>query len=97
MLETKIQKKVIEWLLSIGCKVINLKSATRKGNADLVICYMGLYVEFEMKQPGCYATKLQKIKGTETTEASGYWFEIHSLEEAQDAIRSLQNVISKDR
>lgn len=96
MLETKIQKKVIEWLLEIGCKVINLKSATRKGNADLVICYMGLYVEFEMKQPGKDATKLQKIKGVETTDASGYWFVIHSLDEAEDAIRSLQNVVNKD-
>jgi len=92
MLESKIQKKVIEWLLSIGCKVINLKSATRKGNADLVICYTGLYVEFEMKQPGKHATKLQKIKGDETTDAQGYWFEIHSLEEAQEAIRSLHGI-----
>lgn len=92
MLETKIQKKVIEYLLEIGCKVINLKSATRKGNADLVICYNGLYVEFEMKQPGCDATKLQKIKGQETLDADGHWFVIHSLEEAEKAIRSLQYV-----
>lgn len=92
MLESAIQKKVIAYLLDIGCKVINLKSATRKGNADLIICYNGLYVEFEMKQPGKHATKLQKIKGYETTEADGHWFEIHSLEEAEKAIRSLRDV-----
>ena len=87
MLESKIQKKVIEYLLDIGCKVINLKSATRKGNADLVICYKGLYVEFEMKQPGKDATKLQKIKGQETTVAEGLWFVVHSLDEAKEVIR----------
>ena len=86
MLESKIQKTVIAYLLKIGCKVINLKSATRKGNADLVMCYKGLYLEFEMKQPGKHATKLQIIKGLETIEAGGYWFCIHSLEEAQKAI-----------
>ena len=86
MLETTIQKKVIKYLLEIGCKVINLKSATRKGNADLVICYRGAYVEFEMKQPGKDATKMQKIKGQETILADGFWFVIHSLDEAKEAI-----------
>ena len=90
MLESKIQKKVIEYLLDIGCKVINLKSAIRKGNADLVICYKGYYVEFEMKQPGKEATKMQLIKGRETTSADGMWFCIHSLEEAQEAIAEVR-------
>ncbi len=90
MLETAIQKKVIAYLLEIGCKVINLKSAVRKGNADLLICYRGYYIEFEMKQPGKDATKLQKIKGQETMAAKGLWFVIHSLEEAQEAIHLIR-------
>ena len=94
MLESKIQKHTIVYLLSIGCKVINLKSATRKGNADLVMCYRGLYVEFEMKQPGKEATKMQRIKGQETLDAQGFWFCIHSLDEAKEAIRIIDE--SKD-
>ena len=90
MLESKIQKGVVTWLLSIGCKVINLKVANRKGNADLVMCYKGYYIEFEMKQPGEHATKLQKIKGRDTTDAQGQWFEIHSLEEAKEAIEMVE-------
>ena len=96
MLETAIQKKVIAWLLSIGCKVINLKSAVRKGNADLVICYKGRYIEFEMKQPGKTATKLQFIKGLECSVAGGSWFCIHSLEEAQEAITHVRDYYGID-
>jgi len=86
MLESKIQKAVVKWLKSIGAKVIVLKVASVSGHADLVICHQGMYIEFEMKQPGKHATKLQVLKGIETMEAGGEWFEIHSLEEAQNAI-----------
>ena len=96
MLETAIQQKVIAWLLSIGCKVINLKSAVRKGNADLVLCYRGRYIEFEMKQPGKDATKLQKIKGEECASTGGSWFCIHSLEEAQEAITHVRGYYGID-
>ena len=89
MLESSIQKKVIKYLLDEGCKVINLKVASKSGNADLVICYKGMYVEFEMKQPGKEATKMQLIKGRETTEAGGHWFCIHSVREAIKAIELL--------
>jgi len=92
MLESKIQKDVVKWLKAIGAKVIVLKVASRSGNADLIICYRGYYVEFEMKQPGKEATKLQAIKGAETTDAEGFWFEIHSLDEAEDAIEMVGKI-----
>ena len=91
MLESGIQKKVATYLRSVGAKVIKLVVGSVKGNADLVICYRGLYVEFEMKQPGEHATPLQLLKGRDTTKAEGLWFEIHSVEEAQEAIRSIDD------
>jgi len=89
MLESTIQKKVIAYLKSIGCKVINLKAASQSGHADLIICYKGAYIEFEMKQPGKYATRLQELKGVETVEAGGAWYCIHSVEEAKYAIADI--------
>ena len=86
MLESAIQKKVVKFLESRLCKVIVLKVASKSGNADLIICYHGMYVEMEMKQPNKHATKLQLLKGKETTDADGYWFEIHSVEEAEKAL-----------
>ena len=85
-LESSIQKKVVTYLKSVGCKVVKLVTANTSGNADLIICYRGYYVEFEMKQPGKHATKLQLLKGKETVDAGGAWFEIHSVEEAKEAI-----------
>ena len=87
MLESKIQKQVVKYLLLLGAKVITLKVASVSGHADLIICYRGMYVEFEMKQPGKEPTKLQHLKGLETVTSGGHWFCIHSLEEAQEAIR----------
>ncbi len=86
MLESKIQAKVVKYLEGIGCKVIKLIVANTSGNADLIICYHGYYVEFEMKQEGKEATKLQIIKGRQTIESDGQWFCIHSVEEAKLAI-----------
>ena len=92
MLESKIQKQTIDYLLSIGCKVINLKAATKSGNADLVICYRGLYIEFEMKQLKKDATKLQKIKGRETAKAGGLWYVVHSVDEAQEIMLQINSL-----
>jgi len=92
MLESKIQKQTIDYLLSIGCKVINLKAASRAGNADLVFCYKGLYIEFEMKQPKKDATKLQQIKGRETVKAGGLWFVVHSVEEASEIMLQVDSL-----
>jgi len=89
-LESKIQKDVVKWLVSIGCKVIKTIVLNKRGNADLIICYKGYYVEFEMKQVGKEPTKLQIIKGQETIDADGAWFAIHSVDEAKDAITEVR-------
>ena len=89
-LESKIQKDVVKWLEFIGCKVIKTIVTNKSGNADLIICYKGYYIEFEMKQVGKEATKLQVIKGQWTIDADGAWFCIHSVDEAKDAITEVR-------
>ena len=44
----------------------------------------------EVKQPGKHATKLQLLKGEETRKAGGYWFEVHSVDEAKESIDSIE-------
>ena len=89
-LESKIQKDIVKWLEFIGCKVVKLIVANKSGNADLIICYKGYYIEFEVKKPLKEATKLQVIKGQETIVADGAWFCIHSVDEAKDAITEVR-------
>ena len=87
--EQKIQKKIVEYLESVGCKVIKLVAANKKGNADLIVCYRGLYIEIEVKQPGKKPTKLQLLKGQETVEAGGFWMWADNLEDVKTTIDSL--------
>ena len=96
-LEKTIQNKVVKYLKDEGCKVIKTIVNNTSGNADLIICFRGIYIEFEMKQPGKHATKLQKLKGQETLDAGGYWFEVHSLEEAKDALSIVRSENEKGR
>lgn len=91
-LESKIQKEILDWLESIGCKVIKLVVANKSGNADVIICYKGYYLEFELKQVGEEPTKLQCIKGKMTLDAEGQWFAIHSLDEAKEAIAFVNKI-----
>ena len=86
MLEKQIQAKIVKYLKSIGCKVTKTIVNNTSGTADLIVCYRGYYVEMEVKQPGKHATKLQQLKGRETEEAGGRWFEVHSVDEAMEAI-----------
>jgi len=88
--ESKAQTKVMKYLKSVGCKVIKTVVNTVAGHADMIICYKGHYIEFEMKAPGKHATKLQLVKARETQEAGGHWFEIHNVEEAKEAIAKVE-------
>jgi len=92
--EAKIQTSVSNWLTVNGCKVIKTVALTKSGNADLVICYRGYYVEMEIKVPGEECRRLQTIKAQETVDAGGYSFCIHSLAEAKEAIRDM-NIIRR--
>ena len=90
--ESEIQSNIILYLTAIGCKVINTVSLSKSGNADLVICYKGFYVEIEVKDVNKNARKLQVLKGKETTDAEGFWFVAHSVEEVKEAIEFVNQV-----
>ncbi len=87
MAEQKIQTQITNWLEAKGCKVVKVVSATKSGNADLVCCYRGLYVEIEVKDTNEKARPLQLLKADETVKAGGYWTEADSLEKVMEFIR----------
>ena len=86
MSEQKIQTQITNWLEAKGCKVVKVVSATKSGNADLVCCYRGLYVEIEVKDIGEKARPLQLLKADETVKAGGYWQEASSLSQVMEFI-----------
>ena len=70
MLESTIQRKILDYLKSINAYPIKIVAATKSGNPDIICCLNGRFVAIEVKQPGKQPTELQSLK-MEMIRASG--------------------------
>jgi Holliday junction resolvase len=52
MKESDIQSKVIKFVEAKGGYVVKIVSSSKAGKADLIVCYLGLFIAIEMKKPG---------------------------------------------
>ena len=89
--EAKIQGAIMKYLKLHGCKVIKIVEASVAGHADIVGCYKGRYFEMEVKVPGTTSRPLQVAKGKECITAGGFWFEVHSLDEAKNCLNYVKD------
>lgn len=81
MLEQTIQKKIINYLNSIGCYVIKSIVASRSGVPDIICCLNGRFVTFEVKREDGRASELQKYNMTQIQKAGGSAYIVRSVEE----------------
>lgn len=82
-----LQPKCIEVLEKhFNAYVINLVSASRNGEPDLVACINGEFWAFEIKYKTDVPSELQKIKLNKINEAGGRGYFIRSTEELIFAI-----------
>ena len=51
MTEQQIQNKIIKYLKTISY-VVKIISASKSGIPDLLVCYKGKFIAFEVKTPG---------------------------------------------
>lgn len=81
-LESTFQKKVIDFLNSIGAYVIKIhvSSYQLEGEPDIICCYKGRFYAFELKQ-GSVLSELQKVKLELIRESGGVAMEIRSIEQ----------------
>jgi Holliday junction resolvase len=81
-LESAFQKKVIDFLNSIGAYVIKIhvSSYQLEGEPDIICCYKGRFYAFELKQ-GSVLSELQKVKLELIRESGGVAMEIRSIEQ----------------
>ena len=91
-LEQQIQNRIVKYLESIGCKVVKVIVANKKGIADIIVCYRGYYLEFEVKAPGKRATKLQELQGKKTLEAGGFWQVVTYVDEVEECIDFIERI-----
>lgn len=82
-MESAIQSEILLYLKAKGYKAVNTMQLSKSGNADIIACCKGRYVEIEVKQVGKKSRELQLVKANETLEAGGLWLEAHSLNEVK--------------
>lgn len=70
-LESKLQKKVIDFAEGNGCYVEKTIMANKTGASDIKICYKGRFITIEVKAPGKVPTPLQYYKMECVNKAGG--------------------------
>lgn len=82
-MESKIQKRIIEYLKSKGAYVIKVILSNENGTADIISCINGLFVGFEVKDLNKKARPLQIHKLNNITRSNGLAFEVDNLEDVK--------------
>jgi hypothetical protein len=63
-----------------------------KGSADIICCVKGKFLALEVKMPGKQPSEEQEKWGAEVTEAGGVYEIVHCINEAVDAVKTLQEM-----
>ena len=92
--ESSIQKDISDYLTSKGAEVYNPKtgSHSKKGTPDLLLCFQGLFIAIEVKQPGKKPSKLQQLRIKRDKKAGGIAFATDNLKEVKELINDISNV-----
>ena len=86
MKETKLNKKIADWINTIGFAYKRLGYIHNKGQPDVTGCIQGIRIELEGKLPGNKPTPLQKSMLRKWKAAGAITGVYHSLEEAQEIV-----------
>ncbi len=94
VVEHDIQTRIIQYLRGREYTyVLNVggSASTAKGTPDLIVCYRGMFVGFEIKRDESIysATEAQKIRLRQIKAAGGYGFLVESI---LDVAKSLDRV-----
>jgi len=60
------------------------------GLPDIIVCFKGKFIAFEVKTPSGKLTKLQEITLQRITEAKGYAFKVTSVGEVREILERLE-------
>jgi len=94
MLEKNITNKILKYLKSLdGCFCFKMHGGrySTAGVPDIICCYKGKFVSFEVKTESGKLTKLQEITINKIRTSNGIAFKVTSLNEVVDIIEKLNN------
>ena len=98
-LEPSFQSKAIKYIESQGGYVIkvHVSAYESQGEPDLVCCYEGIFVGFELKVKGNKPSKLQELKMKLIRDAGGRAKAVYSLDEIQEELYEIHRLQQGDK
>ena len=91
--EKTIENTIRSFLKSIGAKIIKIHGSafTQAGIPDLIGCYAGRTLAFEVKKPGGRLTKLQDHELAEWRKAGAIAGKVESVEDVKNLLKGEVN------
>ena len=91
MQEQTIQKSIIKYLKTISY-VVKIISATKAGVLDVIVCYKGRFIAFEVKTPDkkYNVSNLQQHNINEIIKNGGLAFVVWELNQVKEIIKGLE-------
>lgn len=82
-MESKLQKKCIDYLNQKDCYVVKVVKASKGGVPDIIVCYKGSFIAFEIKNPNGKGklSELQKYNINKIIKAEGRAYVIEDFNE----------------
>jgi Holliday junction resolvase len=88
-MEAKIQAKIIKFLRSIGVYVIKTIASGKAGIPDVICCYNGSFVAFEVKAENGRVSDLQEYNINQIKSSGGSAFVVRSVDEVKQIISAI--------
>jgi len=92
MAEKDITNAIMRYLKTVPCCFCWKQHGGQYGTAglpDIILCFNGRFVAFEVKTPSGKLTKLQETTITKIIAAKGEAFKVTSVEEVREIIKNL--------
>ncbi|MDL2318172.1 VRR-NUC domain-containing protein [Eubacteriales bacterium OttesenSCG-928-A19] len=92
MLEKDIVNSIMRYLKTVPMCFAWKEHGGMYGSAglpDIICCYRGRFVAFEVKTPSGRLTKLQEATIRKINEAKGHAYKVTSLEEVKEILHTL--------
>ena len=82
--ESNIQKQILQFLQSLPwCQPFKIIAANERGVPDIICCFNGRFIGFEVKRPGAKPTQLQEAQHNRIISAGGQVHIVTSLDEVK--------------
>ena len=93
--ESRIQSPILNYLRSLErCFAFKADVSTR-GIPDVICCYRGLFVSFEVKAPGCHESPIQLAVGLLLDRAEAHHYVVSRLTDVKSIMRAIDVEVEK--